>query len=181
MPSATHAVALVPHPATPSAAVQSVVVQVRRAPRDRELSLRYVLTGDLGRLRIATPRPAARVDGLWRHTCFELFVAADGPAYREFNFSPSGEWAAYAFTAYRASGSPLDCTPPEMHCERADRTLVLEARLAGVAEGTLRLGLCAVLEDSAGSLGYWALRHAAARPDFHDRTSFTLALDEARD
>ena len=179
MPSATHAVALVPHPSTPSAAVQSLFVHVRRAPG--ELSLRYILAADLGRLRIGAPRPAARVDGLWRHTCFELFVASGGPAYREFNFSPSGEWAAYAFAAYRAGGSPLDCAPPQIHCQRADEALVLEAHTTAVPEGPLQLGLSAVLEDSAGGLSYWALCHAAAKPDFHDRTSFTLALDEARD
>ena len=179
MPRAMPAVALVPHPATPSAAVQSLLVEVRRTPRG--LSLRYVLTAELERLRIAPPRPAARVDGLWRHTCFELFLAREDPAYREFNFSPSGEWAAYAFAAYRASGSPLDCAPPAIQCRRAQEALVLEARVAGLPEGPLRLGLSAVVEDAAGSLTYWALRHPAAKPDFHDRTSFTLALDEARD
>ena len=178
MPSAMHAVALAPHPSTPGAAVRSLAVEVRRGPRD--LSLRYVLTADLGRLRIAEPRPAARVDGLWRHTCFELFVALGGAAYREFNFSPSGEWAAYAFAAYRAGGLPLDCPPPEIHCQRGEEALVVETRVAA-PEGPLRLGLCAVVEDAAETLSYWAIRHAAAKPDFHDRTSFTLALDEARD
>jgi hypothetical protein len=178
MPSATHAVALAPHPSTPCATVRSLVVQVRRGPRD--LSLRYVLAADLARLRIVAPRPAARVDGLWRHTCFELFVALAGATYREFNFSPSGEWAAYAFAGYRSGGSPLDCEPPQIHCQRGEEALVLETRVA-VPEGPLRLGLSAVLEDTTGGLSYWAIRHAAAKPDFHDRTSFTLALDEARD
>jgi hypothetical protein len=28
-------------------------------------------------------------------------MAGEGPEYREFNFSPSGEWALYDFRGYR--------------------------------------------------------------------------------
>ena len=38
------------------------------------------------------------------------------------------------------------------------------------------LGLSAVCEARDGSLQYWALRHPAERPDFHDRRSFALAV-----
>jgi len=55
-----------------------------------------------------------RCDELWRHTCCELFAApvalvatAQGGAYREFNFSPSGDWAAYAFDSPRCGMRPL--------------------------------------------------------------------------
>lgn len=48
------------------------------------------------------PRQATRVDGLWRTSCCELFLAQpDTPAYLEFNFSPTGDWAAYAFESPR--------------------------------------------------------------------------------
>jgi hypothetical protein len=41
---------------------------------------------------------AARTDELWRHTCFEAFVrTSPAPAYYEFNFAPSTQWAAYRF------------------------------------------------------------------------------------
>src|SRR5690349_24095800 len=103
MPRATQAVALVPHPATPCSAVKSIRVDVHRS--HDLLSLRYVLDGELKRLRVPTPRPAARGDGLWRLTCIQLFVGAPGdPAYREFNFSQSGEWAAYRFASYPDGG-----------------------------------------------------------------------------
>ena len=49
-----------------------------------------------------------RTDGLWRHTCFEAFIAAAvRPEYWEYNLSPSGAWAAYHFTGYRAGMEPL--------------------------------------------------------------------------
>lgn len=52
----------------------------------------------MARLLIPEPKNSARTDLLWEHTCFEAFIGLSGsPAYREFNFSPSGQWAAYAF------------------------------------------------------------------------------------
>ncbi len=179
MPRAPQAVALVPHPSTPSAAVRSVLVEVQR--RSRQLSLRYVLAGELDRLRIPAPRPSARRDRLWRHTCFELFVASDArPAYQEFNFSPSGEWAAYAFTGYRSGAAPLECAPPSVRCGRSQGELALYAELGDLPDGALRLGVCAVVEEAQARLTYWALRHPWGRPDFHDPACFALALDEAR-
>ena len=176
MPRAPQAVALVPHPSTPSAAVRSLLVEVRR--RSRLLSLRYVLAGDLERLRIPASQPPARRDRLWRHTCFELFVASDAlPAYEEFNFSPSGEWAAYAFAGYRSGATPLDCAPPSVRCRRAQGELALHAELGELPEGTLRLGVCAVVEEAQSRLTYWALRHPSPRPDFHDPACFALRLE----
>jgi hypothetical protein len=177
MPRATQAVALVPHPVTPCPAVKSIRVDVHREPR--ALSLRYVLAGDLQRVRIPAPRAPLRVDGLWRHTCFELFLGVAGePEYREFNFSPSGEWAAYRFAGYREAGVSLDCPPPGIRAH-VERDLEVHAELA-CAAGALRLGLSAVIEDEAGSLTYWALRHPSAKPDFHHNEAFALELDEVR-
>ncbi len=183
MPHATQAVALVPHPATPCVAVESIRVDVHRKPGT--LSLRYVLAGDLKRLRVPAPRPPARVDGLWRHTCFELFVAVPGEtAYREFNFSPSGEWAAYRFARYRAGGAKLDCQAPEIRAWdessiEHEPTFNLQAEVPSPS-GALRIGLSAVVEDEAGGLAYWAVRHPAAKPDFHHAASFAVDLHEIR-
>jgi hypothetical protein len=176
MPHATQAVALVPHPATPSAA-RAILVDLRR--ERGALSLRYLLEADLERLRIPPPRGAARSDGLWRHTCFELFVSADGsPAYEELNFSPSGEWAAYAFSGYRAGGAPLDCPAPEISVRGTAGTLELDAAFACARRGALRIGLSAVVESAEGAFSYWALRHRSPQPDFHDAAAFILEVDE---
>lgn len=174
MPRATQAATLVPHPATPSAAVHSLIVHVVRD--SAALSIRYVLAADLERLALPPRAAPARRDGLWRHTCFELFVGSPtAAAYEEYNFSPSGEWAAYAFAGYREGGAPLDCAVPAM--QRQDgRELALEATIPCVIRGALRLGVSAVIEESGG-LSYWALRHAGARPDFHDARSFALEVE----
>jgi hypothetical protein len=145
------------------------------------LAIHYVLTGDLSRIRVPKGPIPARADGLWRHTCFEAFIAgAETPAYREFNFSPDGRWQAYDFTAYR-HGGPLDtASAPAIDSETAHGGLELRARLAAdllPSSHHLHIGLSAVLEDMDGSLSYWALRHAPGKPDFHHPDTFALEID----
>lgn len=127
---------------------------------------------------------AGRADELWRHTCFEVFVVARGSGeYREFNFSPSGEWAAYAFTAYRAGMTVLALPRgPERRwqcaADRLELTATLPAEALPADEGGLRLALSAVIEEQSGTISYWALKHAArhpaGQPDFHHPESFAL-------
>jgi hypothetical protein len=148
------------------------------------LVVSYRLNADISQLRIPAPAGSSRVDGLWQHTCFEAFVRVkDSPAYFEFNFSPSGEWAAYGFRAYRDGGRLDDAvSAPEISVQKFFNQLKLAAtiRLAQfllVQPGMLlRLGLSAVVEASDGTLSYWALNHPAAKPDFHHPDSFALEL-----
>src|SRR5690349_6874783 len=84
------------HEATPCEEVRAIRVIVRRTLL--ELELGFHLDGDIARICLAPHGPTE----LWRHTCFEVFVAIDGQAsYHEFNFAPSHEWQIYAFRAYR--------------------------------------------------------------------------------
>jgi hypothetical protein len=168
---------LIPHPDTPCPLVTALTAEVAPGPGGG-LALTYVLTGDIDALRIPPAVLRRHRDGLWRHTCFEAFVmAGDGPAYLEFNLSPSGEWAAYTFRAYR-EGAVLELDmPPDMACETDPGRLVLSAVLPGdrlPAAPRLRLCLSAVLEAQDGRLSYWALRHAPGKPDFHHTDAFAL-------
>ena len=152
------------------------------------VSLAYRLRGRLDQITIPSPRPSGSADGLWEHTCFEAFVAVAGsPAYREINFSPSGQWAAYAFFGYRQREDwAVPGLAPEIAVRRFSDRLELDAVLGpallppaalGTAPGaTLQLGLSSVVEATDGSRSYWALAHPAARPDFHHRGAFTLNL-----
>ena len=66
------------------------------------LVIRYRLDGDLAALRVPDPATPLPPERLWAHTCFELFVAQAGVAgYREFNFSPNGQWMRFDFADYR--------------------------------------------------------------------------------
>ena len=137
------------------------------------------------RVRIPSLQPSLRADRLWQHTCFEAFVALeDKPEYYEFNFAPSGQWAAYRFQRYRDGISPADEIPaPEITVRSRADGLNLDAivRLDSLSitqpEARLRLALSAVIEDKNGMLSYWALSHPPGKPDFHHRDSFVLGLD----
>jgi len=95
------------HINTVSTGKHHVDVNVESQPKGA-IRLNFQLTGDLEQIRIPAPQPPAAVDRLWEHTCFEVFIAAAGKAnYHEFNFSPSGQWAAYAFSDYRMPGKPV--------------------------------------------------------------------------
>lgn len=121
--------------------------------------------------------PPQRIDGLWRHLCGELFVMMPGGRYIEFNFAPSGSWAAYAFDGYRSGMRPADLpADPRVTCIVTDAGLELDAELtlpADVAIATpLRVALCAMVEAADGTLSCWAVRHAADTPDFHHADGF---------
>jgi len=168
---------LVPHPSTPGAAVRAVHAAAART-RPGLLALRYRIEGELGRLRIPPPRAPAPGERLWQQLCCEAFVAtavsAGAGPYREFNFSPSGEWGAFEFHRYR-EGAPLAVPDPGITVLRDGQALELSASVE-VEAAKLRLALCVVIEELDGKLSYWALRHPAPRPDFHHPDGFALEL-----
>src|SRR5215831_6139641 len=93
---------LSPHPDTPAPAVRAVEVDLGRSDAPHNLWLRFRVRGDISRLLLPKPKACARADDLWRHTCMEAFFRAPGSnSYCELNFSPSTQWAAYAFEDYR--------------------------------------------------------------------------------
>lgn len=176
----THLSVLSVHPTTPTSQVETLNVELSLSS-DGAWNLRYDLAGDLAGLRIPTPHAAERCDGLWRHTCFELFVGSSGTsAYREFNFSPSGQWQAYAFHAYRAGDVLEPALAPVIATEHRAGHLIVAVRVPpddlSPGQGP-RIGLSAVLEDRDGGLSYWALRHAPGKPDFHHPDTFALEID----
>jgi len=158
---------------------------VRRAA-DGTLAIAYALEGDLDRVRVPPSARPRIADHLWRHTCCEAFLRLEGlAAYHEFNFAPSGEWAAYAFQRYRDSApwlldEALDpqvtvrATPGKLELAAVIRLPLLKPAHAGEK---LTLGLSAVVEEHDGGLSYWALRHPPGKPDFHHPDAFALELE----
>jgi hypothetical protein len=171
---------LVPHPSTPCDAVRSLGALASLTASGR-LEVHFVLRADLDRILVPSPAPVRFRDGLWQHTCFEAFVAADAQAgYRELNVAPSREWAAYAFTKYREGMTRLERVPDVdvRHGEgRLDVRVGVELSAWFDAPWrTLQLGLTAVVETTDGARAYYALRHPLDRPDFHHRGGFALLL-----
>ncbi len=150
------------------------------------LRITYALEGELSQLRIPAPRPTCMGKELWQHTCFEVFIAQPGmPGYHEFNFSPSGEWAAYAFSGYRRATPTVSAIQdPQVEIRHAQGRLELDAtiRLDQLLppEAKLVAGITAVIEDAQGAFSYWALRHAPGKPDFHRAQDFILEIDAVR-
>lgn len=186
MPSEpVHAVTLTCHPRTPTDAVRGIVVRLCRRPGGN-LAVTYSLDGDLARVRVPAPCPPRIASRLWQHTCCEIFIACKGlPAYHEFNLSPSGEWAAYAFDAYRAPrAGKWQAAGLEPHIAvrgsagelELDAVICLDRLSAPLSGAQLALALSAVIEDSNGMLSYWALRHPPGAPDFHHPEAFALEL-----
>jgi hypothetical protein len=173
------------HTDTVSTAVQTVQVKVESQPQGA-LHLSYELTGDLAQICIPAPQPSEAVDGLWEHTCFEVFVAVAGKAnYHEFNFSPSGQWAAYAFSDNRVRSAWTASQAPTIRFVQTNEYLLLEAVIVAadlpnnIAGKPFQLGLTAVIEANDGSRSYWALHHPEAHPDFHHRAGFILSLNQS--
>jgi hypothetical protein len=177
-------VELICHPATHTAVVRRIDVAVS-SMLDGALRLRYFLDGEIGRIALPARSAARRADRLWHHTCFEAFIARrDARAYCELNFSPSEEWAAFGFSAYREGMAPLTLDrQPAIAVSVSEDRLALEAvvgpeiLLALPGTSSLRLALSAVVEETDGRLSYWSIAHPGERPDFHHRDGFVLPLE----
>ena len=174
---------LLRHPDSRCTAATHVAVDVVRLG-GRRLALSYVVSGDIGALRLPPKAAAERGEQLWRQTCFEAFVGTVlASAYYEFNFAPSTQWAAYRFTGYRSGmhvateiGAPIidvDLSPERY-------TLQAVLTLDGLADlprdAGWRLGLAAVTEDTGGRMSYWALAHPPGKADFHHVDGFAHEL-----
>jgi hypothetical protein len=176
--------ALIPFTADPASAIRGIDVRVAR-PAPARLALEYELLGDLSGVSIGGggPAPGANAeptDGLWRHTCMEVFVGHGPPGhYLEFNLAPTGQWAAYRFSGYRSGMAPLTgIRAPRIELRTQSDRLLLSAvvELPADLTGELRLAITAVIEDAQGQLGYWALRHGGERPDFHHPDGFNFEI-----
>ena len=189
-PELVEGLSLLCHPNTPSVGVRQVVVIVEhRAGGD--LDIIYYVEGTDQLVLPPSNRRAPfdwplRKDGLWKTTCFELFIKRVGsPGYIEFNFSPSGSFAAYAFEDYRLGmRNAVLNLPWDMDAVRWDDKF--QMMLSGVAipeylpGDRLALALSAVIEETDGTKSYWALRHPPGPPDFHHPDCFALTLEAPR-
>jgi hypothetical protein len=166
------------HPDSLCAAATRIDVDIAR-PRPGSLLLSYVVSGEIGDLRMPPAVAAARADELWQHTCFEAFIRASaGVEYYEFNFSPSTQWAAYRFDDYRhGMRVATEIGAPQIEARATAELYTLQVTLESDRFASpLRLGLAAVLEETNGRKSYWALAHPPGRADFHHSDCFALEL-----
>jgi hypothetical protein len=130
--------------------------------------------------RFAIPEAAepVRAENLWETTCFEAFLrAAEDESYREWNFAPSGAWAAYDFTSHRDGRADADVRSPYIRIEDNLTWWAIGATITVDAGRPWQLGLSAILEERDGTRSYWALAHPPGdKPDFHHADCFAARL-----
>ena len=130
--------------------------------------------------RFAIPKLSEpwRADELWRTTCFEAFLRPAGAeSYREWNFAPSGNWAAYDFSKHRQGMTRAEVSaPPYIRMEDNFTWWTVGATIAVEADRQWQLGLSALIEETDGTKSYWALAHPPGEPDFHHADCFAAQL-----
>lgn len=169
---------LEPHPDTRDTPAKNISVHVARPSADIVV-LHYSLTAALDLIAIPAQVSSERTDELWKHTCFEAFIAFDG-GYYEFNASPSTQWALYRFSGYREGMAIAHELPrPDITIERGVGRFDLTAtlRIPNLPRSA-RLALTAVIEAVDGAKSYWSLKHPEGKPDFHHADGFALDLPE---
>ena len=166
---------LVRHPETPPGAIETVEARLERVPGG--VVATFLVRGDIRRLVIPAGAHPVRKDELWRTTCFELFVDGADGSYREFNFSPSGAWAAYDFAGYR-DGMRAAEADVLIHADRDNHRFILLADVRGDFPPFAPVGLTAVIEEADGAIRYWATSFEPGKPDFHAPGVRSLLLGE---
>jgi len=136
-----------------------------------------------------------RLDELWKATCFECFLGPFAELhYIEWNFSITGDWAAYSFKDYRDGMAQASVSAPHIYLSKksdrssSDRLFLevetevpdeLRASVSDVADfSRFEASLTAVIVEANDEKPfYWAVEHRREKPDFHARESFTRMVE----
>lgn len=138
----------------------------------------FRLEGNVGAIKLPRAMPSQRADNLWQTTCLEFFwQPIGGTAYREFNLSPSGQWAAYDFDSYRDGMRDAAVDAIALACAHTDRELVLKASIAAELPAPAQVALTAVVEHADGGMQYWSLAFPPGRPDFHSEACRQMIVE----
>ncbi len=174
---------LMPHPSLPPANPHfDLWVDVQHAHLLASLpttSLSFGVGASMDRFVVAPSAEPGRADGLWQTTCFEFFLQPIGQeGYREWNFAPSGDWAAYDFLSIRSGRTDAEISsPPYISVQDNLTWWETAATVTNELRQPWAVGLSVVLEEKDGTKSYWALAHPPGeKPDFHHRDCFAAKL-----
>lgn len=168
-----------------SAPPEPFMIYVESSHVDDQLEINFTLMGDMTSLHLPSPAENSnRVVGLYHHTCLEIFLKR-GSRYLEWNFSFSGDWCIFLFDSYRKKSTEQENLDSSLFSIKHISHSNSEARfgvginldrLNFLGRGESHLGFSAVLEHPKSQLSYWALKHVANQPDFHQEKSFIVTL-----
>jgi hypothetical protein len=138
----------------------------------------FILDGHIPGIILPPPAEPERRDNLWQTTCFEIFwQPLGGKGYREFNLSPSGQWAAYDFDSFREGMRDAPVEAIVISCSHDGAGLVLRASIAADLPTPAQVALNAVVENSDGAKQYWALAFPPGKPEFHSEANRAIIVD----
>lgn len=156
--------------------IRAVTASVTATPNGCEVKFR--LEGVVPAIILPPPAKPERMDNLWQTTCFEIFwQPLGGTAYREFNLSPSGCWAAYDFDSFREGMRDAPVSAIAIACSHDDAGLVLKASIAADLPAPAQVALNAIVEHANGAKQYWALAFPPGKPEFHSEANRQLILE----
>ncbi len=156
--------------------VRSIIASIHATQQGCEAEFR--LEGRLSGIVLPPAATSERRDNLWQTTCFEVFWQPLGStAYREFNLSPSGQWAAYDFASFREGMRDAPVGAISIACTHDDAGLVLRASIAADLPLPAQVALNAVVEHHDGGKQYWALAFPPGKPEFHSEANRQLIVE----
>lgn len=170
---------LIAHPAHKPVDVTAVEARISQK-HPNWLILRWRIEG-ANSLILPPLAGKSRANGLWRTTCFELFLkSANSEEYCEFNLSPSEQWNAYDFSGYRENMRERETRREPVLTMRPGGSLsIFDSAIPRtlLPNGPSAMGLSAVIEEEGGSKSYWAIAHSDnEKPDFHHPACFAAVL-----
>lgn len=164
---------IVLHPDCAAGSINAIAASVE--PTAQGCRAVFVARGDVARIAIPARAVSGRFDNLWKTTCFEIFWCHDGTSYREFNLSPSGQWACYDFDRFREG---MRDAPAEVviTCTASESELRLEAEIVSTLPLPATVALNAIIKDADGENRFWALAFQPGAPEFHAEACRALTL-----
>ena len=173
-----------------TALTDGIIIRGVVSREQNQISIHYLLCGDLSRVEIAPPGSSyqsrdslrGRSQHLWEKTCFEIFLRPVNPEqshYWEFNLSPAGDWNVFALSDYRAGlREERAIAILRFTTQRKPNQFQLDASVdigPILNHQDALIGISTVL-IIAGQESYWAIAHPGPTADFHHPDSFVLSL-----
>lgn len=156
--------------------IRAVTAAITATPKGCEAEFR--LDGHIPAIILPPPAAPTRQDNLWQTTCFEIFWQPLGnAAYREFNLSPSGQWAAYDFASFREGMRDAPVAAIAVACSHDAERLVLRASIAADLPAPAQVALNAVVQHMDGQRQFWAMAFPPGPPEFHSEANRQLIIE----
>jgi len=155
-----------------------------------QLNLSFAIQGETNQiLWPQITQKNKRKDELWTNTCFEIFIKPDNSdQYWEFNFCHEHYFNCYHFSNYRHKLQTellIDQVYSQFDSQNKNNVTLsfateLEKLTNNYSLSSVRIGISCIMKTMNSDLSknenhYYALKHCANEPDFHNSDSYTIS------